>query len=697
MHTLKRYMRHINVHSEASENTTIRAGANSGFTLVELLVVIAISVLLFGLLLKPLVDSLSLTQQAQATAAAQDSARKTMEVVTRELGSAAYVYDNSSHPFVGVSTATIDSNTGYPYERFSNFLNLEIPNNNPQTTTTFGHAFNAKLDFVLPRKQSGHYTDPTVDNEPITIDTVNGVQVVRPTGLLLPIAPGTTMVRYFVGLENPEKPYRNIHEGSGAATGDDNTYVLYRAQFRPQSTDPQTGKYLLFPVADPTLPNISQTPIFDDPDFFRDVTTNDVNWLDAGHSNYSAAEVTDHHNRLVQWEKIAQRVIGAPKVDLLMLPHNSDSSIAYESSTGAFPYVAHYGGMADPIVVNKFYPVVNTSVTFKPTITNDATPATSTDYVGAGVPAKAADNNGLPFVPSVYRTEGQSWNEPFTINLYSAITGTATQPIDPNAAPAGATYRIERSPISDADTGIAAGDLVEYKMAGQSATPLYNVTYGAPVKNISYPASFVPAVVNPDSGTVSFAVNALPNPDLYTGTDLEIRARRATTAWPATVGLSPSATNYVDLKGLTSSPLTNVANAIVVPGSVRVYGPKHESVPAATALDPETILYTPVGPGQSVDDNEYYVDYEQGTILFNPSVNGQDVSIIWQYQANLTVADPTTSRSLSNPASPMSVRVDYQSRDLIGVTIGVRLYPTSGNLAQIVSASSNIKVGNSNR
>ncbi|BDI32969.1 hypothetical protein CCAX7_50200 [Capsulimonas corticalis] len=685
-------MRHTNVHSEKSGNTTARADARAGFTLVELLVVIAISVLLFGLLLKPLVDSLSLTQQAQATAAAQDSARKTMEVVTRELGSAAYVYDNASHPFVGASAASVDPNTGYPYERFSNFLNLEIPNFNVGQTT-FGHAFNAKLDFVLPRKQSGRYADPTLDNEPIVIETVNGVQVVRPTGLLLPIAPGTTMVRYFVGLQNPEKPYRNVHEGSGASNGDDNTYVLYRAQFRPQATDPQTGKYLLFDVPDESgaTPDNQQSPIFDDPDFFRKVSTSDVNWLDAGHNPYTAAQVTAHNNRLVQWEKIAQHVIGAPKVDLLMLPHNSDGSIAYDAS-GTFKGIAHYGAMQDSVIPTSAYPVVNTSVTFKPTITNDATPATNTDYVGAGVPEKAADNNGLPFIPSVYRTEGQAWNQPFTINFYSAINGAAA---DPNALPAGAKYRIERSPIDNTSLGIAAGDLVEYFL---SATPaaVYNVTYGAPVKGIATP-DYVPAVVNPDSGTISFAVNALPDPDLYTGTDLEIRTKRANTSWDTTVGLAPSAANSVDLKVLPKSPLVTVTNAIVTPGSVRVYGPKREAIPTANPGVAETILYTPVGPGESPGDNEYLVDYEQGTILFNPSANGLPVSIVWQYQSNLTVVDQTKPRDLSNPAAPMSVRVDYQSRDLIGVTIGVRLYPTSGSLAQIVSASSNVKVGNSNR
>ena len=75
----------------------------AAFTLVEMLVVIAITVILFALLLRPLVESLRLTQSAQVQAAAQDAARITMERITRELGSAVYVYDNASHPFLNAT------------------------------------------------------------------------------------------------------------------------------------------------------------------------------------------------------------------------------------------------------------------------------------------------------------------------------------------------------------------------------------------------------------------------------------------------------------------------------------------------------------------------------------------------------------------------------------------------------------------
>lgn len=643
--------------------------------MVELLVVIGISALLFGLLLKPLVDSLSLTQQAQATAAAQDSARKTIEVMTRELGSAAYVYDNASHPFqADAAYANGNGASPYPVDRFTNFLNLQIPTSTPGLLKV-GHAYNAKLDVVLPRHQPGTITDPTTDSE-ARLDS----GVVKPTDLLLPAAPGTTLIRYFVGLKNPELDYHNRHENSGSTSGTDNTYVLYRAQFSPFAPNSPSANPNLFAAT------ASGGPELDDPDFFRKVTQNDINWLSPTHAPYSGTEASDHNTRLLQWEKIAQRIIGAPQVDLLMLPHNSDGTISYDTSA-PFNGIAHYGGMQDPVTGGAAYPVVNTSVTFKPTVTNDATPATNTDYAGVGVVSNGVDNNGLPYISTLYRTTGQSWNDPFTVNLY------------PINYPTNSTYfRIERSTADVAANQISAGDLVEYQITPNAMIPVYNITFGAPVKAVAT-NNYIPAVINPDSGSISFAVNALPDPDLYSGANgmglatlTTVAVKRADTEWPVAV-----TNGQVDLKSLPKSPLNiaatteYVTNAILVPGSIRVYD-KH---PDASG-NPTHILMTAVGPSDIPADNQYLVDYRSGLLTFANGFTGS-VGIVWQYQANLSVTDPSSPVSKANPYAPMSVKVNYQTRDLIALNIGVRIYPTSGSIAKIVNASSNVKVGNSNR
>ena len=91
--------------------------ARRAFTLIELLVVIGITVILFSLLLRPLVESLRLTQSAQVQAAAQDAGRITLERLTRELGSAVFVYDNASHAFVSTNVAGTPP-TGAQTDRF---------------------------------------------------------------------------------------------------------------------------------------------------------------------------------------------------------------------------------------------------------------------------------------------------------------------------------------------------------------------------------------------------------------------------------------------------------------------------------------------------------------------------------------------------------------------------------------------------
>ncbi len=45
----------------------------------------------------------------------------------------------------------------------------------------------------------------------------------------------------------------------------------------------------------------------------------------------------------------------------------------------------------------------------------------------------------------------------------------------------------------------------------------------------------------------------------------------------------------------------------------------------------------------------------------------------------------------------MGVSVDYQTRDLINVSIGVRIYDISTDRAQVIPSETKIKIGNSNR
>ena len=303
-----------------------RASARRAFTLIELLIVIALTAVLFALLLVPLVSAIRYTQQAQIVTAAQDAARTTRERLTRELGTALFVFDGTSHPFV---TTNAQAQPGD--DRYTNFLDLEIPGIVPATgayTSTIAHAYACKLDFAQPKSVADSKTqiDPTT-NEPISYrQTQNGSAIISDPAYVFPLAAGTTVTRYWVGLKDPSKPYNNVREGK-APGNTDNTYILYRAQFQPYTPDQTTGKPVpntnLFTTTTRTdaLGNTSTIPELDDPDFFRYVKAGDVNWLDAVHAAYTAATAGTHNGLVDKWVQIAKPVVPGPNIDLILLPH----------------------------------------------------------------------------------------------------------------------------------------------------------------------------------------------------------------------------------------------------------------------------------------------------------------------------------------------------------------------------------------
>ena len=724
-------------------------GRAAGFTLVEILVVIGITAVLFFLLLGPLVNSFRLTQRAQMLVAAQDSARRTLETLTRELGSAAYVFDNASHPFSGQMAAASAQYAQSIPDQFSNFLDIDVPVNpdptanpgyNSAMPTVPAHAYNAKLDFVLARHNSAGQIgsiDPTTGSpfkdsngnieyggDPVTIQ--NGSAV--PTGLTFPLAPGTSMVRYWVGRRDPTKPYATHGEGGLLARNGNNTYILYRAQFSPNTlTTDVNGKATsaingnLFATGMKTDPVTHQTvpfPEFDDPDFFRNVTAGqDINWLSTDHHLFTAEEtygvneggtltnpaVGSHNYRVQQWMQIAKAVISSPNTDLLLLPHNRDNSINY-SALPDIPNVSGSGERVDMVAGGtQLFPVVNTSVTFQfASVSGNASAATNTDYAGAGYGSFADANNGLPFVPSVYTANAQSWAFPYHISLYQ-YTNT-TQPLFETAV----------ASMTDTVAMYNAGDLMEMYNDTSSMTevPVYDVTTGAPVASTTYARDYVPMVVNPDNATINFDLPALPTPANAYNRFWQIPAADFTDTngtYPNPSLPAETAAGVLDLTNTTvfpNSPLAGVANAHIVPGSVRVYGPDGTPGPNLG----QSVLYTEAFPGSgNFGANQYVINYGTSTLTLyvDPGTNqlpqaagGQaaPVNIAFDYQSNLAPSDPAQAVSAQNPASPLLVKVDYHTRDLLDINLGVRVYdPNNVGPAQIVTVHNQVRIGNSNR
>ena len=752
------------------------------FTLIEILIVIALTAVLFALLLVPLVSALRYTQQAQLVTAAQDAARSTEERITRELSSAIFVFDGTSHPFQLTSGTTIAPGD----DAYTNFLDLQILDSTGQPVVA--HAYNAKIDFVLPKLNDNGGTatvDPTT-GEPITYSqSQNGSAIVSNPSYVFPLAAGTNAIRYFIGLKNPSLPYNNTREGktvSGPNGSDDNTYVLYRTQYQPYIPNPDGSKtvvpdYRLF--AKRLNGSGVAIPELDDPDFFRYVNQNgltDTNWLDDTHGVYPAqvdpATIThtspdgsmphdypdgspeQHNFRVEKWMQIAKPVIPGPNVDLILLPHNADNTLNYDAGTAitptattpgyctatSCPAIAHSGIAHDP-VGGGYYPIINTSCTFRPaTISGNATPGTTADYNSQGV--VAADQSGFTYIPTVYTATSQSWSLPYHVSVFPGTYGQSNDLTSANDV-LNMYYDTEQfagNPVTVSAPGytttggplsINPGDILEYSHVPSNANPklAYNVTQGYPVTydGTNYNlggTGFVPMTINPDTGTVTFSAPSLPNGP-YDRLTRQWSYGAIDTTSLDTQNLGGIASDgSIDLTlpvhatpGLTDSPLqgfhmltttggmtsTGVTNAHIAPGSVRVTGPDQTAGPN----NGQPITYTEIKSSVAGDvgDNQFYVDYGTGVLHLKTGATGP-IGVIYDYQANLSLTTPfanplpstfTNLDLTTNPYLPMQVTVDYQTRDLIDVSIGVRIYDVTNNRAQVIPAETKIKIGNSNR
>ena len=454
-----------------------------------------------------------------------------------------------------------------------------------------------------------------------------------------------------------------------------------------------------------------------------------MNWLDKNHAGYptqnsgaaSLGTPAGHNGRVDSWMSIAKPVIPGPNVDLVLMPHASDGTLltdkyadetGYAAATDTKPGVAHYGLARDPILGGS-YPIVNTSVTFRPgVVSGDATPATTTEYNSAGV--VASDVTSAAYVPTIYTTGSQSWAQPYVVNLVppAATTGQSA---------GGTTYYVQQDPVS--------GDYYEYQGASPSGTAVFDVTTGAVLSG----ASYVPLTINAQTGTINFATPALPKPptpasgttaatpgDPYNrqwvyypaspALDLKLKE---TNPNPSPLGTLVDATypTYHDPTSNTDLPLYV---GRIVPGSLRVYGPDMTQGPGHG----QPVLYTEAGnlsadPASAGGDNQFTVDYTTGILTFtgadapetfkpdpaNPPYGISTVNVIYDYQANDAPVGTVTSSKLQAGYSllPLSVQVDYQTRDLIDVAIGVRIYDLTTGRAQVIPAETKVKIGNSNR
>lgn len=332
------------------------------FTLIEMLVVLAITAVVLGLILGPIFFVLNQTKTGAAFAEAQTRARTIGENIAREIEGATGVRDNAGPKGVILvdplnSSKSLDTTDLTAGGESQTMVPLQW----------------AKVDLVVPAQgdnpapgPSGGYIDPGTGLEDPTLKAPKGQ-------IVLPVAPGSTVVRYWIGLRDPFSPYSNSYNtllGKGGG-GRNNLYVLWRAEVSPLVYDSVAKKFVVnrkfffdssrihvnsAPAA-PTPYRIEPSayqvvggtgPLFDDPAFFDpfdqtysyntalpgDVAKADMvrNWVSAARI-VSDVDTTD----LIQpvYEKGTQKLVyDGPAPRILPLIQFKPTHIASESAEG---------------------------------------------------------------------------------------------------------------------------------------------------------------------------------------------------------------------------------------------------------------------------------------------------------------------------------------------------------------------------
>lgn len=345
----------------------------AAFTLVELLIVIALTGLLLALLFGPLIQGFRLTRRATALVQAQDASRFGLERLTRELRQATYVFDNSATPIVlplenPANLTGVRSGRGFDYAAGATVLGAARP------SVLFGKIDFTKAD-VVRNSGRGQITDPTTG---------------LPLGggdLRLPLAPGTRIVRYFIGLrrninaDGTAAFYENVYEFP-RTDNDLNPFVMYRVEFDPN--DPN----FVAQNANKFSATINSGGL-NDPNFFYNTNaTTGVNPV--------TREAANGRSYAQNWKDAADAILSSNNLDLLTWRRDANREIVSGN-----PF--QLGAQFSPAAV----------------VGDTATPG----FIGN----QNSESPGA--VPTLYSTQHGQWTIPFVINVYRA--SAQNNPVNP--------------------------------------------------------------------------------------------------------------------------------------------------------------------------------------------------------------------------------------------------------------------------
>jgi prepilin-type N-terminal cleavage/methylation domain-containing protein len=297
----------------------------SAFTLTELLVVIAITAILMGLLFIPIIGGLQSVKRAQGESVAQASVRSKMDSIMREIEQAAHVYDNTATP---ITLPLQDPSPTAPVRpNLEGIIGFTPANTIQLSSTGRTNLLFGKLDLLPVATQDALPSDAA---DPTVGGTKLGGSTIR-----LPLAPGTKVVRYFLGLKrntnaagNGRAYYQNRYEFP-KTDQDFNPFVLYRVEFDPYDPD------LIRPVdtdgdGKPDSPDLGMmSAALNDPDFFYNLAEadTDIYWSLNSPTPGALRKEANGRTYAQNWKAKATIVLDGDKMDLLLWRHKRRGDI----------------------------------------------------------------------------------------------------------------------------------------------------------------------------------------------------------------------------------------------------------------------------------------------------------------------------------------------------------------------------------
>jgi prepilin-type N-terminal cleavage/methylation domain-containing protein len=689
-----------------------------GFTLIELLVVMAITVILLGLIFGPLVQGFNLTNRARVQIETQDVARRVMEIASRDLSNGVFVFDNSNEPiYLWIRTPNA---AGDP-------LGPAVP-----TALPF-----AQVDLVPPAR----LIDQDAAVQPQDIDPTTGlprsfnpeidVQNDPRFKVALPLAPGRTIVRYFLGLRDntseadptslttgrPLKPYTNYYDNpSITALNTHNPVILYRAVISPYLPDGRVDERFFHKDA-------AGRPILYDPNFFYDNTDAPTGLPPI--PGYNGPNARGYGRLFENWKLVARAVVPTDRADEVIVQRGTNGKPVYYPDPVTGPYMR-----------------MTSLVRLQPTyMGNDAGAPTSTRDPGNEAPNVA---------PSTHRETYGHWTTPHRIYIYRNRLNTNPLP---------EFFWLNTGAIDDEvmaeNVDIATGTVTSSQEAywypnwrplllspqtGRQIPPP-NSNKGAPnnVPLILFSVDARKGIINyafPDSIMLHDGTGK-PVPSQF---DPAVLNQQYDVYWSTNPDNRPNAIRYFSLKQLPNgrqSPLNLIPNCQIVPGSEVVAGPDMRPGPHYG----KQITYTrrpraEYGGQDSLGPNEYMINYTDvpnanlndadpmnkalmsaGTIILRSTYDepynkrpqaGTQQYGPWEYalpeyqadvNGNLTLpaAPITVTYQIQNNLPIYSVRGDYLTRELMTFALGVRLYEFNSRQPQQVTLTRKVKVQNLQR